>query len=413
MPSAGESEDSSQRPSVFLSYASEDRAAATSIRDAMAAAGLEVWYDENELGGGDAWDKKIRKQIRECDFFMALISARTEARHEGYFRREWRLAVERTLDMADDHPFLLPVAIDDTEQARARVPEKFLAVQWLKVPEGRPSPALSALCSRLLSGTIHETPAPRKATARRSGDKAAPAPPTVVPPLPTEEPGHKVRYLVDLVGWAARSAWIVFRRLPRWLRVIISLWLFLTFVGKSCSSDHTAPARLSTDDDKKLKAIAEKYQGSAKPGDIAKLGLDIAHEVAKESADTPDDNKPLLVVPFTIATRDTPAAKLADTTFAQLYGRLSLSHQGQVGLSKDPLQALDVGAAVERGHASHSSYVISGGTKASEGNEVLTIEITKVSDGIILWTKDYPAAGSDPATIASEVEAKVPSVEDN
>src|SRR5476649_469333 len=134
-----------RRPSVFISYASEDRAAARLLRDTLSDAGLEVWYDENELGGGDAWDKKIRQQIRECDYFMALISARTEARHEGYFRREWRLAVERTLDMADDHPFLLPVAIDDTEQARARVPEKFLAVQWLKVPDGRPSAALSPL----------------------------------------------------------------------------------------------------------------------------------------------------------------------------------------------------------------------------------------------------------------------------
>jgi hypothetical protein len=39
---------------------------------------------------------------------MPLVSAQTERRREGYFRREWRLAVERTLDMADDHPFLCP-----------------------------------------------------------------------------------------------------------------------------------------------------------------------------------------------------------------------------------------------------------------------------------------------------------------
>ena len=36
----------------------------------------------------------------------------------------------------------LPVVIDSTAEAHARVPEKFLSVQWLKLPGGRPSPAL-------------------------------------------------------------------------------------------------------------------------------------------------------------------------------------------------------------------------------------------------------------------------------
>ena len=146
------SESSPHAPSVFLSYASEDRSAAQILKEALSTLGLDVWYDESGLDGGDAWDQKIRRQIRECDFFMPLISAHTEARPDGYFRREWRLAVERTFDMADDHPFLLPVVIDDTNQAGARVPERFLSVHWLRVPGGRPTPALEALCRRLVSG---------------------------------------------------------------------------------------------------------------------------------------------------------------------------------------------------------------------------------------------------------------------
>ena len=113
--------NSTRAPTVFLSYASADREAARVLKDALPTFGLEVWYDESDLGGGEIWDQKIRKQIRECDYFMPIISAQTEARHEGYFRREWRLAVERTLDMADDHAFLLPVVIDDTSQSGARV----------------------------------------------------------------------------------------------------------------------------------------------------------------------------------------------------------------------------------------------------------------------------------------------------
>src|SRR5215472_14871055 len=81
--------------SVFLSYASQDRQTVQLLRDALPGYGLDVWYDESDLTGGDAWDQKIRRQIRECDFFMPVISAQTDARPEGYFRREWSLAVER------------------------------------------------------------------------------------------------------------------------------------------------------------------------------------------------------------------------------------------------------------------------------------------------------------------------------
>src|SRR3954463_9982026 len=140
------------RPSVFISYSSEDRIAARTLRDHMLAAGLEVWYDENELSGGDAWDQKIRRQIRECDYFMPVISASTERRKEGYFRREWRLAVERTMDMADDVLFLLPVVIDETSESGARVPDKFLSLQWLRAPNGIATPALDALIKRLTAG---------------------------------------------------------------------------------------------------------------------------------------------------------------------------------------------------------------------------------------------------------------------
>jgi hypothetical protein len=42
---------------------------------------------------------------------------------EGYFRREWKLAIARTLDMADEKPFLVPVVIDETSDQSATVPE--------------------------------------------------------------------------------------------------------------------------------------------------------------------------------------------------------------------------------------------------------------------------------------------------
>ena len=77
---------------VFLSYASQDAEAARRIRDALQAAGVEVWFDQSELRGGDAWDQKIRTQIKECARFLPIISAHTQERAEGYFRLEWKLA---------------------------------------------------------------------------------------------------------------------------------------------------------------------------------------------------------------------------------------------------------------------------------------------------------------------------------
>ena len=78
---------------VFLSYASQDAEAAARICEALRAAGIEVWLDQSELRGGDAWDRKIRKQIQGCALFVPVISANTQVRLEGYFRLEWRLAV--------------------------------------------------------------------------------------------------------------------------------------------------------------------------------------------------------------------------------------------------------------------------------------------------------------------------------
>ena len=122
------SQDLAPEGAVFLSYASQDAPAAKRICDALRAAGIEVWFDQSELRGGDAWDALIKKQIQDCTLFVPIISARTEARTEGYFRLEWRLAVDRTVQVSDDRAFLLPVVIDATSQAIARVPERLLGV---------------------------------------------------------------------------------------------------------------------------------------------------------------------------------------------------------------------------------------------------------------------------------------------
>jgi TolB-like protein/Flp pilus assembly protein TadD len=162
---------------VFLSYASQDTKAARRICESLRAAGLEVWFDQNELVGGDAWDQKIRGQIKACALFVPLISAESQARREGYFRLEWKLAAQRTHTIADGTPFLLPVVIDATRDAEALAPEEFRTVQWTRLPAGETSAAFVARVKQLL-GPADPVVGARLVRAQEDGrGQATPLPP--------------------------------------------------------------------------------------------------------------------------------------------------------------------------------------------------------------------------------------------
>jgi TolB-like protein/Flp pilus assembly protein TadD len=160
---------------IFISYAREDSVAADRIAEALRSHGIEVWFDQNELRGGEAWDQKIRNQIRTCSLLIPIVSAHTQGRGEGYFRREWKFAAERTHDMAAGIPFLVPVVIDDTPESAALVPEEFMKVQWTRLHHGRTTPEFAAQVKRLLEK-------PRAAAPARPAPAATPSAPGSPPP---------------------------------------------------------------------------------------------------------------------------------------------------------------------------------------------------------------------------------------
>ena len=135
---------------VFLSYASQDTEAAARLAQALRAAGIEVWFGQSELRGGDVWDAAIRRQIKACALFVTIISNNTHARGEGYFRLEWKLAGDRSHLMAADQPFLVPVVVDNVPDADPSVPERFREVQWTKLAQGDTPPAFVERIKRLL-----------------------------------------------------------------------------------------------------------------------------------------------------------------------------------------------------------------------------------------------------------------------
>jgi TolB-like protein/Tfp pilus assembly protein PilF len=140
-----------------------------------------VWFDQSELRGGDAWDRSIREKINECALFIPVISASAHARVEGYFRLEWKLAVDRSHRMAPDQAFLLPVAIDDTSQADKRIPDRFRELHWTRLPGGETPPAFIERIQRLL--VPNEPARPAAAASIPSGSTVARA--SIPSPHPT------------------------------------------------------------------------------------------------------------------------------------------------------------------------------------------------------------------------------------
>jgi len=136
---------------VFISYARDDLPAVQRLKAGLDAAGVRTWFDMERLEGGDDYDRKIQKNIARCAYFVPVVSATTQRRLEGYFRREWSYAIDRTRNMADEAVFILPVCIDDTDGGSASVPDKFKSVHFTRLPGGEVSPEFARRLQGLLS----------------------------------------------------------------------------------------------------------------------------------------------------------------------------------------------------------------------------------------------------------------------
>ena len=122
--------------SVFVSYASDDRPFAKAIADALAAEGLDVWFDQQELSSGDDFARKIVSAIDRCAVFVPVIS-KACAERRRYFFSEWRAAIEVSKKAGWTSRFLMPVVVDDIAYDDENVPLEFRQLHWERIgPEG-------------------------------------------------------------------------------------------------------------------------------------------------------------------------------------------------------------------------------------------------------------------------------------
>jgi hypothetical protein len=131
---------------IFISYSSDDLAPARSLFSALQKIGGDVaWFDKSELKPGDDWERQILGAIQKCSLFVPVLSANTEAREEGYFRKEWDEAAERSRRI-QGRKFIFPVVIDPecNMGTYALVPPRFNSFQFGHAPQGQMSDALLA-----------------------------------------------------------------------------------------------------------------------------------------------------------------------------------------------------------------------------------------------------------------------------
>ena len=94
---------------VFLSYASQDRAAVLTLKAALEAAGIAVFFDQHSIPPGADWERQIRTVVRDCGLFLPFVSRHAAERDEGWFLKEWGLAIERAQGMKAHVPFIQPI----------------------------------------------------------------------------------------------------------------------------------------------------------------------------------------------------------------------------------------------------------------------------------------------------------------
>lgn len=130
---------------VYISAGKADRSSAERLAAVLDAAGLDVWFDQNEAREGSRYERRLRQHLQQCDLFLPLLSPETEGASDALQKQEWQWAIERDEAAPDGHRFLLPVWVG---QAAAPEPTAtpFRRQSLQTAPGGQPSDAFVQEC---------------------------------------------------------------------------------------------------------------------------------------------------------------------------------------------------------------------------------------------------------------------------
>jgi len=142
-----------------------------------------------------------------------------------------------------------------------------------------------------------------------------------------------LKYFAEVFWWILSIAWLLFKRLPKWARVLFTGWVVIwLFNGTSKDSDRTV-RRVKIE--KVATASTTPEPPSAKiPTDAAATAIknvanELVRSIAKEVSEAAGAGR-LALVPFDFAVTDPAAKKFSGDLFGRVFGRLVLAKPGRV-----------------------------------------------------------------------------------
>jgi len=371
---------------VFLSYASQDAEPARRICEALRAAGIEVWFDQSELRGGDAWDQKIRRQIRECALFIPIISAQTTSRPEGYFRLEWAVADQRTQMIARNKAFIIPVCVDATPDSVPDLPESFQRVQWTRLPDGTTP---TAFCQRIAT-LLGMTAAPA-ATAPAPAPASSPAPAPTPTPTPTALPPQ--------------------RRPGRWMALSVALLLIVigAFAFKpwrliATRSAVNATGHAATGPTASPGASEDAEFGTNRRSDAPGAAALLISEGGAGAA----PERSIAVLPFTDMSEKKDQEYFSDGLSEELIDLLAKVPDLRVPARTSSFYFRDQHATIaEIARALSVTHVLEGSVRKAGNTIRVTAQLIRADNGYHLWSQTYDRDLKDVFKVQDDIAGRV------
>lgn len=66
--------EETQAVKVFISYSHQDKSFVKKLSAELEGQGVKVWWDYDSLQGGQDWQKEIELGIKQCDFFLVVLT---------------------------------------------------------------------------------------------------------------------------------------------------------------------------------------------------------------------------------------------------------------------------------------------------------------------------------------------------
>lgn len=139
---------------IFISYASEDKEIARCVRDALDDVGIDTWFDERRLEGGDEFKGVIVQNIKSSSFFVPIVTRSTLTPEHRFFQFEWTTAIESAKFRPSGHPFILPLVTQDIGVDDDLVPPAFRELHWNRFMGPEEIPEFARQCQQKVRSLI-------------------------------------------------------------------------------------------------------------------------------------------------------------------------------------------------------------------------------------------------------------------